>query len=152
MTNQPLLSDTFTFSQSSLQAFVNCPRRFWLAYVQQLPWPAIEAAPVQDHEHLMRLGADFHRLVERTEIGLDPQLLSMGLADPLDQWFDAYLRYRPHDLPDQYVDVEHVLSIPFGEDNPLQPPQEGEPAQYRLAAKYDLLAAADESRPVGTAI
>lgn len=46
-TTDPLLPDTFAFSQSSLQAFADCARRFWLAYVQQLPWPAIEAAPVE---------------------------------------------------------------------------------------------------------
>ncbi|MCA9982517.1 MAG: PD-(D/E)XK nuclease family protein, partial [Anaerolineales bacterium] len=36
------LPETFAFSQSSLQAYEDCPRRFWLAYVEQLPWPAVE--------------------------------------------------------------------------------------------------------------
>ena len=38
------LPANFTFSQSSLQAYVDCARRFWLAYVEQLPWPAAMAA------------------------------------------------------------------------------------------------------------
>lgn len=129
------LPDTFSFSQSSLQAYEDCPRRFWLAYAEQLPWPAVEAAPVQDHERLMRLGAHFHRLVERAEVGLDPVLLSEGLDTTLGGWFDAYQRFRPDDLPDGAVDegvieVERVLSIPFESDN----------GRYRLAAKYDLIA------------
>ena len=124
------LPPNFTFSQSSLQAYVDCPRRFWLAYVQQLPWPAVEAAPVQAHEEHMRLGATFHRLVERAEIGMDVEQISAGLTPPLATWFDAYLRYRPADLPQDLVEIERVLSIPYGEgDNGL-----------RLAAKYDLIA------------
>ena len=51
-----LLPPTFSFSQSSLQAYEDCPRRFWLAYVEQLPWPAVEASPIREHEALMRLG------------------------------------------------------------------------------------------------
>jgi hypothetical protein len=70
MVVERLLPDEFAFSQSSLQAYVDCERRFWLAYVEQLPWPAVEAAPIYEHEQLMRTGATFHRLIERNEIGL----------------------------------------------------------------------------------
>lgn len=132
MSNQPLeLPETFSFSQSSLQAFEDCPRRFWLAYVEQLPWPAVEAAPVQDFEELIRIGSTFHRLVERAEIGLDPDILSQGLEPPLDSWFQAYQRDRPAELPNDHIEVERVLSIPFGDTN----------GRYRLDAKYDLIAA-----------
>ncbi|MBV7335589.1 PD-(D/E)XK nuclease family protein [Chloroflexi bacterium TSY] len=135
MSNQALeLPETFSFSQSSLQAFEDCPRRFWLTYVEQLPWPAVEAAPVQDFEELMRLGSTFHRLVERAEIGLDPDLLSQGLVPPLDGWFQAYQSDRPSELPSDHIEVERVLSIPFGDTN----------GRYRLAAKYDLIAATNK--------
>lgn len=132
------LPPTFAFSQSSLQAFEDCPRRFWLAYVQQLPWPAVEAAPVQEHELLMRLGAAFHLLIERTEIGLDSDLFASGLEPPLSEWYEAYQRHRPGDLSDDYIEVEQVLSIPvsIGEQS------------YRLAAKYDLIAAAEDGSVV----
>lgn len=125
---------SFSFSQSSLQAYEDCPRRFWLAYVEQLPWPAVEAAPVQDHEQLMRLGATFHRLIERAEIGLDHNLLAAGLGPPLSEWFSAYVHHRPADLPAHYKESERILSIPFGD--------------YRLAAKYDLIAADGEGNTV----
>ena len=146
--NLPLLPETFAFSQSSLQSYVNCPRRFWLAYVQQLPWPAIEAAPVQDHEHLMRLGATFHRLVERAEIGMDPAVLASGLDYPLDQWFDAYQHQRPMDLPSQFLEVEYILSIPFGLNSTEAETGATEEEHYRLAAKYDLVAAEEGGRVV----
>ena len=151
------LPDTFSFSQSSLQAFADCPRRFWLAYVEQLPWPAVEAAPVQQHEQLMRQGATFHRLVERTEIGLEPSRVGAELSPPLDAWYDAYLRFRPADLPTGYVEIEKVLSVglhlPAKEQaleksaattSPvrIQPPATSlQSSSVRLVAKYDLIAA-----------
>ena len=127
------LPPTFAFSQSSLQSFANCPRRFWLAYVEQLSWPAIEVAPYDEHEELMKLGAQFHQLVERAEAGLSTDLLTEGLDHPLDGWFESYLRHRPADLPES-VEVERVLSVPFATAT----------GQYRLAARYDLLAVGGE--------
>ena len=73
-----LLLPSFTFSQSSLQAYTDCPRRFWLAYVEQLPWPAVEASPIHEHEEQMRLGERFHRLVQRTEVGIAPNQRGCG--------------------------------------------------------------------------
>lgn len=129
-----LLPDTFAFSQSSLQAYEDCPRRFWLAYVEQLPWPAIEASPVQEYEQLMRLGSNFHLLIQRAEIGMDPELLAFGLEQPLAGWFDAYRRHRPADLPKSFIETERVLTLALG--------------NYRLAAKFDLIAAEADGRVV----
>lgn len=145
---EPLsLSPTFAFSQSSLQAYADCRRRFWLAYVEQLPWPAVEAAPVEEHERLMRLGATFHRLVERAEIGMEPAGASPALAaleSPLREWLAAYRQHRPADLPTGFVEAEHVLSIPFPDER-----SEGEGgARYRLAAKFDLIAGEHDGRVV----
>ncbi len=134
----------FAFSQSSLQAFEDCPRRFWLTYVQQLPWPALEVSPIQEHERLMRLGEAFHRLVERTEIGIDGALLAANLDRPLADWFNAYLRHRPSDLPTEFVEVEKVLSIADLSNSATLNPQ----SKIRLAAKYDLIAAETGGRVV----
>lgn len=124
------LPSTFAFSQSSVQSYVNCQRRFWLAYVKQLPWPAMEATPYDEHERLLRLGGQFHRLVERTEAGLPTELLAAGLDYPLDEWFESYLRHRPADLPTEVVEVERALRVPL----------ETRDGKYRLEARYDLIA------------
>ena len=124
------LPSTFAFSQSSLQSYVNCPRRFWLAYVEQLSWPALEAQPYDELEQQLRLGGQFHQLVERAEAGLPVDLLTDGLEYPLDEWFESYLRHRPADLPTEVVEVERVLSAPLAVEG----------GQYRLAARYDLIA------------
>lgn len=129
-----LLPETFAFSQSSLQAFTDCARRFWLAYVQQLDWPAEQVAPYSEHETRMRQGNLFHQLVERTEEGLSPAQVSANLEPPLDQWYAAYLESRPADLPTDFMEIEHVLSIPFG--------------PYRLAARYDLIAGSTQGPTV----
>jgi hypothetical protein len=155
------LPDTFAFSQSSLQAHEDCARRFWLAYVEQLPWPAIEASPVQEHEQLVRLGSTFHLLVQRAESGLDPDLLAAGLEPPLAAWFEAYRRQRPADLPNQFVESERVLTIPFPnfgfgildfgvqqEASPNENPNSKIQNSFRLAAKYDLIAAEQDGRVV----
>lgn len=128
------LPSTFAFSQSSLQSYVNCPRRFWLAYVEQLSWPALEASPYDEHEQLLRLGGQFHQLIERAEAGLPTDLLTESLDYPLDEWFESYLRHRPADLPTEVVEVERVLSAPLAV----------EAGRYRLAARYDLIAVGGE--------
>lgn len=138
----PLLPDDFAFSQSSLQAYADCPRRFWLTYVERLPWPAVEASPVQDHELLMRQGGQYHRLVQRAELGLDPDELAQELPAPLDGWFDAYRAYRPTDLAGARVEVECSLSIHLE----IEQRANAAPAPVRLSAKYDLIAATQDGR------
>lgn len=158
------LPATFSFSQSSLQAYEDCPRRFWLAYVEQLPWPSVEASPIQEHEALMRMGERFHRLVQRAEIGIDAQIIASGLEPPLSTWFDAYVRHRPADLPDQFVEIERVLSINLGTSNERQKvmstampaltsadphsPISNPLSSIRLAAKFDLIAVEKDGRAV----
>lgn len=154
------LPPTFSFSQSSLQAYVDCRRRFWLAYVEQLPWPAVDAAPVQQHEQMMRLGALFHRLIERTEMGMAPARVAANLEPPLATWYDAYVRHRPANLPTEFVEVERVLAIPFEANGQLSTvnrqllivndaaPRPSPLAPFRLAAKYDLIAAERNGRAV----
>lgn len=137
---ESILPNDFAFSQSNLQTYVDCPRRFWLTYVQRLPWPAVEASPVQEYEYVMRLGDAFHRAVQRAEEGIPPELIAAQLSDPLDTWFGSYLEHRPRDLPTAVVEVEHVLTIPLrlGDEGPL----------FALTAKFDLLAVAPGERAI----
>lgn len=137
---QTIVPSDFVFSQSNLQTYVDCARRFLLAYVQRLPWPAVEASPVHEHEYLMRLGQAFHRAIQRTETGIDPQLVATQLEDPLDTWYADYLRHRPRDLPKETVEIESSLTIPFqlGEAGPI----------VRITAKYDLLAVEPATRAI----
>jgi RecB family exonuclease len=141
-----MLPPNFTFTQSSLQAYKDCARRFWLAYIEQLPWPAVEASPVHEHEELMRRGQRFHVLVERTEIGMDPAQVAAQVDDAADPnmaaQYAAYLEHRPRDLPQQVREVEVLLSTALRVGS-----GKGETDSVRLAAQYDLVAA-EQDGPV----
>lgn len=123
------LPPTFQFSQQSLQAFVDCPRRFWLRYVQRVAWPAAVAEPGLRYERHMEQGAAFHRLVQQHALGIPETRLERMVADDEDlrRWWYNYLNHPPADLPaERYPEI--TLSAPVSD--------------HRLVAKYDLLAIA----------
>jgi CRISPR/Cas system-associated exonuclease Cas4 (RecB family) len=123
------LPSHFQFSQSSLQDFETCPRRFKLRYLQRLSWPGIETEPIHEAERLAQLGADFHRLVQQHLVGLDEEILSRSLAEAeaeLKVWWRNYLDHRPLALAEAQTFPELTLSAPL--------------RGYRLLARFDLLA------------
>ncbi len=123
------LPDGFQFSQSSLQAFETCPRRFKLRYVQRLNWPGLKSEPIQEAERLAQLGTDFHRLVQQHQLGLEAELLTTTLteAEPdLKQWWDSYLAHHSAMLKQAETYPELTLSAPLRD--------------YRIMARFDLLA------------
>jgi CRISPR/Cas system-associated exonuclease Cas4 (RecB family) len=133
MPDQPLkaeLRPSFVFSQSSLQDFADCPRRFQLRYIEQLQWPAVESEPISENERRQKEGQLFHRLVQQHLAGLPAEKLSPppGSAD-LQRWWENYLAdpvaQNPGIPGKTACNVELVLSAPVG--------------NFRLMAKYDLL-------------
>lgn len=130
--NEVRLGPDFQFSQSSLQDFVDCPRRFRLRYLQRLAWPALETEPVLENERFLQKGNRFHRLVQQHLLGLPAERLEMGLQDPeLARWWANYQAGAAHTVgfqglqypPDLFPETS--LSADLG--------------AYRLTAKYDLL-------------
>jgi CRISPR/Cas system-associated exonuclease Cas4 (RecB family) len=120
------LPQTFTFSQSSLQDYVDCPRRFQLRYIEQLHWPAVETEPVLENERRRQEGQLFHRLVQQHLIGLPAEVLSRQANTPdLSRWWENYL-HNNFNLADYTKFTELTLAAPIGE--------------HRLMAKYDLVA------------
>jgi CRISPR/Cas system-associated exonuclease Cas4 (RecB family) len=120
------LPDDFTFSQSSLQDYVDCPRRFQLRYLLNQRWPAPEVDDMLEFERRMEQGERFHHLVHQHLAGIAPDTLTKRLTDPdLRRWFAAYLKNGLDDVPSQ-VRPEITLTVPLGE--------------YMLLAKFDLLA------------
>ena len=127
-----MLPSPFTFSQSSLQDYNDCPRRFQLRYIDHLAWPAVETEPTQEYERHQQEGSLFHRMVQQHIIGIPAEKLS-AQASParsknLSKWWDAYQKdfgsledFRSLDLYPEYT-----LSAPLGE--------------YRIVAKFDLIA------------
>ena len=122
-----VLPSGFIFSQSSLQDYSDCPRRFQLRYLEQLHWPAVESEPALYNERRQQEGQLFHRLVQQYILGLPPEKIRQQISSPdLQRWWDNFIQH-PVDLPGYTLHTELSLSAPLGEN-------------FRLLAKYDLVA------------
>ena len=121
----PLPTD-FQFSQSSLQDYLDCARRFELRCILKQKWPAVQTEPVMEFERHMQIGTRFHRLVHQHILGIPDDVLEAGIADPdLLKWWQVFLKADPlKDLPHSRL-PEYRLAATF----------EG----HRLVAQYDLL-------------
>jgi hypothetical protein len=125
----PQLPPDFQFSQSSLQDYTDCDRRFELRYLLRQAWPALEVEPLLDKENYMKQGATFHRMVHQYLLGLEVVPRDEDLA----RWWEAFLAHGLDGLPAQRY-PEKLLSINLG----------GVP----LIAKYDLIAIEPGQRAV----
>lgn len=116
----------FAFSQSSLQDYADCARRFQLRYLEQLRWPAVESEPIQDNEKHLIEGQLFHRLVQQHLLGLPSEKLSLlANTSDLERWWENYMS-TDLGINDYAKYTELSLSCPLG--------------NHRLLAKYDLIA------------
>ena len=122
----PTLLPGFSFSQTSLQDFSDCPRRFQLRYIKQLQWPAVETEPVLENERRQQEGQLFHRRVQQHLIGLPAEKLTRLANSPdLSRWWENYLGTKfKYSGYAQHVEI--TLAAPVG--------------TFRLLAKYDLIA------------
>ncbi len=121
------LQPTLPLSQSKLQDYVDCPRRFELRYVLMQPWPALITAEPGRLERQIQRGSEFHRLAHRYALGIAPAQMEATIHDPdLAHWWQNFLHYPPNRLPKTVRRAEVVLTAPL--------------AGFRLLAKFDLLA------------
>ena len=127
-----ILPKGFVFSQSSLQDYVDCARRFQLRYIRRLAWPALETQEMIEAERLLEQGNRFHQLAQQDLIGVDVERLESSISDEdLERWWENYRAYATQTLglealqAPQNLFTEVILSAPVGD--------------YRLVAKYDLL-------------
>jgi len=128
----------FLYSQSSLQDFEDCPRRFQLRYVRRISWPAIVMEPALENERIIQLGIKFHQLVHRHLLGVPEKSLTEAIHDEqLAIWWGNYLQHgsvqnlsgsaQPREI---YPEIS--LSAPLD--------------AHRLVAKYDLIIAMEDGR------
>jgi len=128
------LPPRFVFSQSSLQDYLECPRRFELRYVRGVEWPLARGEPTAAWERRARLGAAFHLLVQQHLVGIAPKRLAASAEERgITEWWEAYQASPPRDLPPA-CRTELSLSVPL--------------AGYRLAARYDVVATDPDRRAV----
>jgi len=118
-----------TISQSSLQDYADCPRRFELRYIQRLNYPAVQAEPALENEKHQQEGEYFHRLAQQYFVGVPMEVLArQANTENLRRWLQNFSSStKIAALKKQNVRAEAALSAPLG--------------KFRLVAKYDLLAA-----------
>ncbi len=92
MANTLQFPPDFHYTQSRLQDFVECPRRFQLAHIQNQRWPSPLAEPQSDVEQALDRGARFHQMVQRHQLGVSLATLQASVAnDPtLGTWLRRY--------------------------------------------------------------
>ncbi len=128
----PLPPD-FHFSQSSLQDYLDCPRRFELRYLQKVKWPAPVSEPILEQERHILLGEQFHHLLHQVFIGIPPELLISSLrSDELRGWWEAFSRSGLLDTLPENRYPEKIISASLG--------------GHRFVAKLDLLACSPGGR------
>jgi predicted RecB family nuclease len=129
-----VLPNGFVFSQSSLQDYRDCARRFQLRYLQHRRWPAPETKDELEFELHMQRGHAFHRLMRQWHLGVPLSPLERTVAeDPdLSRWLRNCVGAPPEGLPEKVREPEWMLSVSV--------------AGYRLEARYDLLAGAPGQR------
>ena len=135
--NKSKLPPQFTFSQSSLQDYADCPRRFQLRYLDKLIYPAAETEPALENEKHLQEGQYFHRLVQQFLLGIPTEKLApLANTTNLQRWWENFINAKDltglRDLPGLYPEV--TLSAPLGD--------------YRLVAKYDLIAFMEDEKIV----
>lgn len=121
------LPDDFTFSQSSLQDYVDCARRFKLRYIKQLRYPALATENALAYEERKRRGDRFHKMIRQYLLDVPEDLLekSLGDDDELAGWWRTFMDCGLAGLPpERYPEI--TLQTHLGD--------------WRLIAKYDLLA------------
>lgn len=127
--------NAFVFTQSNLQDYAACARRFELRHLQRLKWPAVETEPIADRERQMKLGAAFHRMIHQSLSGIPAEAIAQSTPDEtLRRWWATYQHsdFTAHLPPLRFPEV--TLSAPFN--------------GVRLLAKADLIALAPGERAV----
>src|SRR5690606_24429687 len=96
------LPDDFMFSQSSLQDFVDCPRRFQLKYLLKQRYPAQEVDDMLEFEARMAQGQTFHQLIHQHQIGIPAEVLQARIQDnEVSEWFQTYLKNGLEGIPEK---------------------------------------------------
>ncbi|MDX2034497.1 MAG: PD-(D/E)XK nuclease family protein [Blastocatellia bacterium] len=118
--------DEFIFSQSALQDYVDCPRRFELRYLREVKWPALETQSVIEFEEAMQRGQEFHHLLHQHALGVPAKVIEATIRDAeMRLWWDAYVVWQAERLPvERHPEITMTAAI----------------GGRLLMAKYDLIA------------
>jgi len=130
----------FVFSQSSLQDYVDCQRRFQLRYIQKRAWPAVEAEPAMDNELYMQRGSQFHHMAHQYWLGVPAEKIARQVEgdEVLSRWWQNFTQSQ--DFKSFSPQSHQNASQNFRSLKPLPEINLSAPiGDFRIMAKYDLL-------------
>ncbi len=117
----------FSYTQTNLQDYLDCPRRFELRHILHQEWPALESEPVLEHEQFIEQGILFHQRIHQLISGIPQQhLVDSQLSTDFQRWWQNFVICNPlKDLPARLY-PEYTLTAHLG--------------THKVSAKFDLLA------------
>ncbi len=124
------LGHHFVFTQSKLQDFLDCPRRFYLKYIEEQRWPAPVTEPQERLEEALRYGQLMHQYIEQHLSGVPHSVIEQQFStyhnEQLQKWWQVYLTHYQNTIAHmRAIYPEMLLSTHIDE--------------YTLLAKYDVL-------------
>jgi hypothetical protein len=112
-------------NQGVLQDFLECPRRFQLKMLDELPWPAAHTSRLDQFDQSITLGNRFHLLCNQFFSGMNKSDLEKGIDDPvLLEMFHSFIPYGESLLKYRCFS-EQLIVCSF--------------MQHKLIAKFDLI-------------
>ena len=107
------LPEDFAFSQSALQDYADCARRFELRYVRDVRWPALETQSALEHETQTQKGQTFHHLVHQHALGVPAAALEATLGDDeeLRAWWQRYLQWQTQLPVERYPETTLTATL-----------------------------------------
>jgi len=121
------MPDSLLLSQTKLDTFLICQRRFQLRYLRRLPWPD---PPLGDESaEVLARGQQFHQVMERHFLGLDvvPDEIADGRVR---HWWRQFQASRLA-MPNGRFLPEHRLTVPID--------------GHLLLGRFDLLVVGEEA-------
>jgi len=107
------LPEYFTFTQSNLQDYVDCPYRFYLRCILKMKWPALVVDDALAFERRGQIGARFHQLIQQYLSGIpEARITGLAEADPAPEqyrWWEDFLKFASPRLEGEKF-VEMTLS------------------------------------------
>lgn len=89
------LPSNFVFSQSSLQSYQNCPRQFFLRYIEHLSWPAQETSAAREFEDHLQRGNRFHNLIHQFFVGITLETIeAIAISDPSSEIWEWWQKFK----------------------------------------------------------
>lgn len=131
------LPEGFPFTQSKLQDFVDCPRRFYLKYMEGQRWPAPVTEPQKLFEGVLQRGKQMHQLIEQHLIGIPQEIVKRQIPEDdelLNDWWAEYAHFYKSIATMPIIHPEITLSVLL--------------KGYLVLAKYDLITVDSEKNLV----